>query len=226
MKKVDMTIQSGVTRVLHTAGKYCDRDIVVTAEKGDGYENGYNEGLEAGKKAEYDRFWDVYQQNGSRVDYTYAFYNRGWSDQSYNPKYDIAPTDCNGLFSFSYITDTKVVVDLSNTKKDSVSKVFYYCYWLKTIRKLIVTENVPLDTKFFGSCPALENITFEGVIGQNLSLVDSPLLTDASVQSVIEHLQNLTEQSACTLTLHADVGANLTQAQKAAITAKNWTLVY
>jgi hypothetical protein len=32
--------------------------------------------------------------------------------------------------------------------------------------------------------------------------------------------------SAKTLTLHKDVGAKLTEAQKAEITAKNWILVY
>lgn len=207
----DLHITVSGTKRLLTAGKRHTHNIVVTAEGGDNH---------------YDTFWDAYQQNGSRVNYTYAFYNHGWNDQSYNPKYDIAPTECNGLFSYSHITDTKVIVDLSNTKKDRVSNVFYYCYRLKTIRKLILTENVTFDIAFFGYCPALENITFEGVIGQNLSLMDSPLLTDASVQSVIDHLQNLTGQSACTLTLHATVGGKLTAAQKTAITAKNWTLVY
>ena len=36
----------------------------------------------------------------------------------------------------------------------------------------------------------------------------------------------LTGSTAQTLSLHADVGAKLTDAQKAAASAKNWTLAY
>ena len=34
MSEITMTIESGKTRALHTAGKYCDRNIVATAEVG------------------------------------------------------------------------------------------------------------------------------------------------------------------------------------------------
>lgn len=44
MSKLSMTIPRGTTRVFHTAGTYCDRDIVVTAENGDGYDKGYEDG--------------------------------------------------------------------------------------------------------------------------------------------------------------------------------------
>lgn len=41
----------------------------------------------AGKQAEYDRFWDSYQNNGNRSDYQYAF--AGWKDAVFKPKYNI-----------------------------------------------------------------------------------------------------------------------------------------
>lgn len=46
---------------------------------------------EAGKKAEYDAFWDVFQQYGTRRKYDTAFYNphHGWDGTTFNPKYDI-----------------------------------------------------------------------------------------------------------------------------------------
>jgi endonuclease I len=47
-----------------------------------------------------------------------------------------------------------------------------------------------------------------------------------SVQSIVDALKDLTGATAQTLTFHADVGGKLTDAQKATITAKNWTLVY
>ena len=47
---------------------------------------------EAGKKSEYDRFWDAYQQNGKRTSYAYAFAGYGWSLENFKPKYDMKPT--------------------------------------------------------------------------------------------------------------------------------------
>ena len=42
--------------------------------------------FEAGAKSEYDKFWDAYQENGYRNDYSYAFSRRGWIDVSFKPK--------------------------------------------------------------------------------------------------------------------------------------------
>lgn len=82
-------------------------------------------------------------------------------------------------------------------------------------------------TNAFSSCVKLREVRFaEGAIFQSISLVNSANLSDASIQSIIDGLEDLTGASAKTLTFHADVGAKLTEAQKAAITAKNWTLVY
>jgi hypothetical protein len=46
------------------------------------------------------------------------------------------------------------------------------------------------------------------------------------MQSIIDHLKDLTGQTPQKLTFHATAGGKLTDVQKAAITAKNWTLVY
>lgn len=51
---------------------------------------------DAGKKAEWDAFWDACQQNGSRTDYKYAFWN--WYPAMFKPKYDMTPTACNYMF--------------------------------------------------------------------------------------------------------------------------------
>jgi hypothetical protein len=59
-----------------------------------------------------------------------------------------------------------------------------------------------------------------------ISFINSPVLSDASIQSIIDGLADLTGATAQTLTLHATVGGKLTEAQKATVTAKNWTLVY
>lgn len=65
-----------------------------------------NNVYEAGKKAEYDAFWDAYQENGNRQMYSYAFSGMGWNAETFKPKYVIKPGSGNfayGLFAlFNY----------------------------------------------------------------------------------------------------------------------------
>ncbi len=60
----------------------------------------------------------------------------------------------------------------------------------------------------------------------SISFVNCSELSTDTIQSIIDGLADLTGGTAQTLTLHADVGAKLTEEQKATITAKNWELVY
>lgn len=106
------------------------------------------------------------------------------------------------------------------------SGMFAYSVNLKTIDKIIMAEATVLANNAFGGCTALENITFDGVINTNVNLANSSNFSVASVQSIIDHLKDLTGATAKTLTFHKDVGNKLTQAQKDAISAKNWTLAY
>lgn len=59
---------------------------------------GVNDVYEAGKKDEYDRFWDAYQKNGTRRSYANAFNGNGFDFSNFYPKYDIVPTSANQLF--------------------------------------------------------------------------------------------------------------------------------
>lgn len=104
--------------------------------------------------------------------------------------------------------------------------MFAYSSVLKTIDKIIMAETTVLANNAFSNCTALENITFDGVINTNVNLANSSNFSAASVQSIIDHLKDLTGATAKTLTFHATVGGKLTQAQKDAISAKNWTLAY
>lgn len=98
------------------------------------------------------------------------------------------------------------------------------CFALRSITgALDMTGNG--SSNMWQACYALENISFvPGTIGASLTFKHSSLLTDASIQSIIDGLAEV--ETAQTLTLHAAVGGKLTDAQKATITAKNWTLVY
>lgn len=82
------------------------------------------EGLfEAGKKAEYDVFWDNYQRNNSgntRTTYRHAF--AYWPDKCFYPKYDLILGDYSeGAFYTCWVSDFKarlkecgVILDTSN----------------------------------------------------------------------------------------------------------------
>ena len=47
----------------------------------------YGVGYEAGRIAEYDTFWDNYQDNGNLTDYACAFAGKGWTAKTFKPKH-------------------------------------------------------------------------------------------------------------------------------------------
>lgn len=216
------------------------------------YQAGYDDGAAAGGGGDnyYDTFWDSYQQNGNRTDYRYAFGGTGWDDETFVPKYTIIVNGSNAEAMFSYSSITQIpegkldfakvnqcymtfsgsklmvapTLDLSNCIY-GVPRMFSQCSNLKEIKTLTVSESVAFDN-FVQNCTALEKITFAGTIGKSISFQWSNSLTAESVQSIIDHLKDLTGATAQTLTFHATVGGNMTKAQKDAISAKNWTLVY
>lgn len=214
-------------------------------------------GFQRGVQAEYDRFWDAYQQNGKRSYYDSAFMNDYWTPENFKPKYDLKPKTAQGMFQRSGIADLEaaletagIVLDTSEctdvyrmfttsdhadgvipaldlSKATNLAEMFSYANY-GIIRKITLNDagTQDLSTMFHGGMVSLKEIRFEGVIGSNFRPQWSGTLSDESVQSIIDHLKDLTGQTAKTLTFHASVGARLTEAQKAAITAKNWNLVY
>lgn len=80
-----------------------------------GYEIGYQEGnvkgVEQGKQAEYDRFWDSFQQNGERAMYGLAFAGVGWKQDTLKPKYLIKPNSA------------------TSEKNNGVNQMFSLCNW-------------------------------------------------------------------------------------------------
>ena len=99
---------------------------------------------------------------------------------------------------------------------------------------LEVIDGIPLNlsnTTSFNStfmyCEELREIRFvENSIKASISFSHSNKLSDATIQSIIEGLADLTGSTTQTLTFHKTVGGKLTDTQKATITAKNWTLAY
>lgn len=146
-----------------------------------------------GMQAEYDKFWDKFQNFGNRTNYRYAFYSvnsAAWDDTSYNPKYpiicDTNSSSADSMFYGAMITDTKVDIDISNA---SGSYTFINCSNLKTIRKLTVSEKTKFN-RWFEGCTALENIVFEGLIANDINLQWSTKLTWDSFLSVYDCAYN------------------------------------
>ena len=251
MSEHNIEVESGKSLRLKTAGKYCDRDVVVTATGGGDTEAAYQEGLADGKQAEYDRFWDNYQDYGNRTNYEYAFSH--WVGEVFKPKYNIAPIERAGyMFASATIPDLKGILEelgvtldfskntdfdytFSRTNTSRIPKVdassckilrntFLYCA-AEYIEEVRVVETTTYQHPF-QSCSNLKDITFVGTIGNSIDFLQSKLLSNTSAQSIIDALKDLTGATAMTVTFYTTVGAKLTEAQKATITAKNWTLVY
>ena len=182
---------------------------------------------EAGKQAEWSEFWDNYQNRGEAISYNNAFSYNKFSKETYKPKYNIKVSSGSTTAQFmfrdnSLITDTLVDIDVSEPSQ--FTQAFDSCSNLVTIRKLIVSDKLTYGTSF-NKCYALKNITFEGIIGNNISFSASTKLTHDSLMNVIEHLKDLTGTDLTrTLTLGDTNLAKLTDSEKAIATQKGWTL--
>ena len=198
-----------------------------------GYQNGYADGNDAGiadgKQAEYDRFWDAFQNYGNRKYYDFGFYylSGSWNDESYRPKYDII---CEGSEAFrqtfmgSLMTSTKVPIRCKNTR---IVYTFQSCLNLKTI-PLLVLEGITQINNAFKDCWALENITIEGEIPLSISFSDSTKLTKASIENIVSVLSSTASGQTLTLSKTAVTKAfgSTTAAEWTALvgTKSNWTI--
>lgn len=117
------------------------------------------------------------------------------------------------------------IIDFPMVQTVAAYNVFYGCNNLKTINLpnwTTISDNNQMTSTFY-NCSSLENITLgNDFINVNVSFAHSSLLTDESIQNIINALA--TVETAKTLTLHADVKAKLTEEQLAIIAGKNWAV--
>lgn len=199
-------------------------DAVFQVGKNEGYteakideNNAYLSGVTAGKKAEYDRFWDAYQENGERTNYAFAFPHRGWTDETFTPKHDLILAgsqgsmfntcnitdlvkilrDRNVAFSTADATDMRqmfqaarlltTIPELDLRKCTSLLYTFQSCGALYRIEKIISAETTPFTSTTFQGLSTLVDVVFEGVIGVSIDLRWCPL-SRASLTSVANAL--------------------------------------
>ena len=217
----------------------------------------YDEGFEAGKKAEYDAFWDEYQQNGNRTNYIFGFAGICWNVSTLKPKYDlkIARADymfastvglvgvdltnhfekCGIAFDTSNCTNFNTflryesplrIPTLDTRKTDNLNSTFVNCS-VKIVDKIILrNDGSQILTNIFAYSNAyLEEVIFEGVIGCNLSMNVSEVLSKASITSIINALSTTT--SGLTVTLYKTAVDNAFTAEEWAAliaTRTDWTI--
>ena len=186
--------------------------------------------FDAGKQAEYDRFWNGYQRRGggTRKNYLCAFAGTYWDDETYNPKYPIvASENLTQAFYYARMSSTKVTIDLSDAVRN-FNNAFGYSK-IETIPKIIFSERNAEATStlnaMFTGCEYLENITVEGVIPLSISFQWSTRLTHDSLMSIINALADKSADTSgkeYTLTIGSENLAKLTEAELAIAYNKGW----
>lgn len=147
---------------------------------------------EKGKSDEHYNFWYNYQNQGKIASYAYAFFGACWNDENYNPLYDIKVSGtCNGIFQQSRITNTKVMIDISNSNiKGNTANMFENATKLSEIPLLKLKDDGSNNlNRNFNGCEALTTINFEGKIGRDVSFADCPLSVE-SLKNIIGHLKD------------------------------------
>ena len=197
----------------------------------DGHEMGLMKGVDQGRQAQYDEFWDDFQSKGAVKSYMRYFQGAGWSDKTFNPNYDIVTTNLQATFyGNNRITRIPVLVDISRvTNSNYTSQSFYGCSSLTSL-SLKVAETTPWNLNTFQTCSALENLTIDGTIGMNnFDLHWSTQLSDVSLLSILTACNKSAAGLSITLPTTAETKIkNSTELSTAATNAGNngYTILY
>lgn len=203
MSEFNIEVQGGSSVRLPTAGKYCEKDIIVTASGGGGNGTEEIENL----KILYNNLRQISFQNNINMPETIEI-------------------DCSNLISlascFEATRGLKTVL-LKNTQKSlSISRILFNTL-IETIGILDLSGINPNGglTNAFNSAPSLTNIEFVSNTIPASIRFSSALLSPESIQSIIDGLAYVT--TAQTLTLSQSI--TVTDEQKLTISNKGWTLV-
>ena len=139
--------------------------------KPDDFAEKVDEVYDAGKKSQYDEFWDSFQQNGKRTLYDTAFCGSGFNETTFKPKYDIImkggaympfariavkslkkieeenniKIDFSGLASAEYLFHFSNIEEVGIVDLSNVTSPFYTTFMhstnLKTIDLLVLNKN-------------------------------------------------------------------------------------
>lgn len=174
----------------------------------------------AGVQSEYDRFWDVYQTNGTKTAYNYSFYGTGWTNETFKPKYSLNIVNGNSTFynsrisDFSWLEENGVDIITENctnpmymfcgstfrrlptlSVKGNLQSMFSSCAYLETIEKMVMLDACSFKSAF-SNAKALKNIEIEGTIAIQTTSSDKTFniswspLSVKSMKSIIMALKD------------------------------------
>ena len=142
-----------------------DNAWLSVAYRAEAHENG----IKVGKKAEYDAFWDTFQNYGNRTSSSYMFAYDGWTDETFCPKYDLKPKSGNFMFAYNgYTSKDTCIVDLKGCLEKAgiildtsgcaqMNNMFYTSYKITRL-PAISFESATQCANVFSSCDALVSI--------------------------------------------------------------------
>ena len=171
--------------------------------------------FQAGKKSQYDEFWDNFQQNGNRKIYISCF-GSGWTAETLKPKYTIKPTNANMMF-YSNVGESLILEDARNFPLDfsectnanygiarlhstifgtlnfekctNTQNLFYSHdnanHGVRTIEEFKSSEKTVFNANTFQNATFLTNINMTGTVASNIDFSKCTLLTNASIGSVV-----------------------------------------
>lgn len=190
--------------------------------------HGYNSGYFDGRSAEYDAFWDAFQNYGNRNRYIYGFAGSGWTADNFKPKYDIIMSgnnnyafnsnaaqmdfaeyleskglkiDTSGMTSASEIFRLSLFTRLPKldfSKAGSMYFTFRECAYLHTVDEIKVTASNTYNNTFYG-CTNLVEIRFNGTIGNSIDFHWSAKLSFMSLASIVSALSKTVSGQTITL---------------------------
>jgi hypothetical protein len=235
MSEINIEVAGGSSVRLPTAGKYCDRNIVVTATGGGGAD-----------------FTELERKlSNGFTDYSYYLYNKQKMTEvpveilqhtAVGTNFSYMLQYCYGLTTFPQFDTSKgsnftsmvqgcnkltTAPQLDTSKGTIFSSMYQGCSKLVTIGGIDFTS-AAIITSVLNGCSALENITFNGVTKiTGLDLSYCKKLTHDSLMSAINALYDWAANggtSTYKLTLGSTNLDKLTDAEKAIATQKGWTL--
>lgn len=200
------------------------------------------------------KLWDMLTQGGKRENFYRAFAQTDFSDYvfpvpvissentncesmfynyagAYLPKnigFEKLLPSCDVTYMFCWSSTIKEIPDLRLPAMNDYKCVFNSAYRIRKIAVLRCHKDTTFLSAFYSNSTAmaLEEITFEGIIGQDLDMSPCAKLTHESLMSIIGCLYDYSgeEETTHTLSLGTANQAKLTEAEIAEITQKGWSV--
>ena len=185
----------------------------------------------AGKeKPEYERMRDIFFRP-NQFSYTRLFqYSTITSEELEKLNFDYTIFTKNVMLSFFFADCPNLTYVIFNdtSKVTSFSCMFQNDANLESVKTLnfsaIPLRNTNL-TNMFKGCTKLKEVRIvPDTLQAKLDFSDAPLLSDESVQSIIDGMKQITSGTV-SIAFHSDTSERFTDEQTAQIEAKGWTLL-